>query len=126
MTAGALDVAVIPAQMKKGRPGLLLQVLAKPPRAGELEHLLFHESSTLGVRRRDLQRNSLPRRSETVATKYGPIRVKVATLPNGQSRITPEYEDCHAAAETSGAPLREIYHHVAHEAAHALHLPHSH
>lgn len=126
MDAGALDVSIIPAQMKKGRPGTLVQVLAKPQHANSLEHLLFHESSTLGVRRQEVQRNSLPRRSEAVETKFGRIRVKIATLPGGQSRITPEYEDCRQAAAESGSPLREIYHHVEHEAAHALNLPHSH
>ncbi len=126
MEAGALDVSVIPAQMKKGRPGVLLQVLAKPQHADALEHLLFHESSTLGVRRQEVQRDSLPRRSEAVDTKFGRIRVKIATLPGGQSRITPEYEDCRQAAAESGTPLREIYHHIEHEAAHSLNLPHSH
>ncbi len=126
MEAGALDVSVISAQMKKGRPGILLQVLGKPQHAGELEHLLFHESSTLGVRRSEVQRDSLPRRRETIETRFGAIRVKIATLPNGQARVTPEFEDCRQAAESSGTPLREIYHHVEHEAAHALHLPHSH
>ena len=126
MEAGALDVSVLPAQMKKGRPGILLQVLAKPQQADSLEHLLFHESSTLGVRRQEVQRNSLPRRSEVVKTKFGEIRVKIATLPGGQSRVTPEYEDCREAASKSGTPIREVYHHAEHEAAHALNLPHSH
>ena len=112
--------------MKKGRPGILLQVLAKPQQADSLEHLLFHESSTLGVRRREVQRNSLPRRSEVVKTKFGEIRVKIATLPGGQSRVTPEYEDCREAASKSGTPIREVYHQAEHEAAHALNLPHSH
>jgi hypothetical protein len=126
LEAGALDVSIIPAQMKKGRPGVLLQVLGKPQHASALEHLLFYESSTLGVRRTEVQRDSLPRRSEAIDTKFGKIRVKIATLPNGQSRVTPEYEDCRKASESSGTPLREIYHHVEHEAAHSLHLPHSH
>ena len=126
MEAGALDVSVLPAQMKKGRPGILLQVLAKPQQADSLEHLLFHESSTLGVRRQEVQRNSLPRRSEVVKTKFGEIRVKIATLPGGQSRVTPEYEDCREAASRSGTPIREVYHQAEHEAAHALNLPHSH
>lgn len=126
METGALDVSVIPAQMKKGRPGVLLQVLAKPQHADALEHLLFHESSTLGVRRQEVQRDSLPRRSEALDTKFGKIRVKIATLPGGQSRVTPEYDDCREAASKSGTPLREIYDQVRHEAAHALNLPHSH
>jgi len=126
LAAGALDVTLLPAQMKKGRPGVLLQVLAKPAHAAELKHLLFHQSSTLGVRDSTVQRDSLPRRIETVETSHGRIRVKIATLPNGQAKIFPEYEDCRLAAEHSGSPLRDIYHDVSHHAAHALHLPHDH
>ncbi len=124
MEAGALDVAVIPAQMKKGRPGLLVQVLCPPDHAAALESLLFRESSTLGVRRNEVRRDSLPRRSETIETRYGPVRVKVASLPDGGARVTPEYEDCRNAAAQSGAPLPEVYRHVAHRAAHQLGIPH--
>ena len=126
LEAGALDVTLLPAQMKKGRPGVLLQVLAKPAHAAELKHLLFHQSSTLGVRDSTVQRDSLPRRIETVETSYGRIRVKIASLPNGQAKIFPEYEDCRIAAAQTGTPLRDIYHDVSHHAAHALHLPHDH
>lgn len=126
MDAGALDVSVLPAQMKKGRPGILLQVLAKPPHADSLEQIIFLESSTLGVRRSNVQRNSLPRRTESVDTQFGKIRVKIATLPDGMAKVFPEFEDCRVASEQSGSPLREIYETVAHEAAHSLHLPHLH
>ncbi len=126
MEAGALDVSAIPAQMKKGRPGVLLQVLAKPAHADGLKHILFHESSTLGVRDTTVQRDSLPRRIETVETPFGRIRVKVAQLPNGQAKVFPEYEDCRAAAEKNSTPLREVYQQVSHHAAHAFHLPHDH
>ena len=126
LEAGALDVTLLPAQMKKGRPGVLLQVLAKPTHADGLKHLLFHQSSTLGVRDTTVQRDSLPRRVETVDTPHGRIRVKIAELPNGQAKVFPEFEDCRIAAEQSGKPLRDIYHDVSHHAAHALHLPHDH
>lgn len=124
LDAGALDVSLLPAQMKKGRPGVLLQVLAKPADAGALQHLIFHHSSTLGVRQSEVRRDSLPRRVETVETDYGSIRVKIAGLPDGKAKVFPEYEDCRAAAEAHGVSLREVYQHAAHCAAHVLGLPH--
>ena len=126
LAAGALDVSVLPAQMKKGRPGALLQVLSKPLDAAPLKHLIFHHSSTLGVRHQEVQRDSLPRRIETIETKFGPLRVKIATLPGGETKLFPEYEDCRVAAERHDTPLRDIYHHASHQAAHLLDLPHDH
>lgn len=126
LEGGALDVSLLPAQMKKGRPGVLLQVLTKPAHAEALKHLLFHQSSTLGVRQSSVQRDSLPRHIEAIETRYGTIRVKIAQLPTGLAKVFPEYEDCRAAAATHHTPLREVYQEVSHQAAHALHLPHEH
>ena len=126
MEQGALDVAILPAQMKKDRPGVLIQVLAKPSHADSLQTTLLAQTSTLGVRRSEVRRDSLPRRIETVKTKHGSIRVKIAEVPGHAAKVIPEYEDCRAAAEKSGAPLNEVFHTVKHDAAHALHLPHDH
>ena len=126
MEQGALDVAILPAQMKKDRPGILFQVLAKPAHADSLQATLLSETSTLGVRRNEVRRDSLPRRIETIETKHGSIRVKIAEIPGHAAKVIPEYEDCRTAAEKSGLPLREIFATVKHDAAHALHLPHDH
>jgi uncharacterized protein (DUF111 family) len=106
-SAGALDVTLTPTQMKKNRPGVLLRVLCKPEQVEAATLLLFEETTTLGVRRQTVERISLPRTFETVQTPYGPIRVKVATLPSGQRRM-PEYEDCRRAAEAYHVPLAEV------------------
>ncbi len=108
MAEGALDVIVIPAQMKKGRPAHVLRVLTKPADADSLERILFEETSTLGIRRTDTRRDSLPRHFETVETRYGPITVKVARLPDGETRTSPEYEDCRKAAEQHCVPLQAV------------------
>ncbi|MDP0491731.1 MAG: nickel pincer cofactor biosynthesis protein LarC [Verrucomicrobiota bacterium JB023] len=126
MDQGALDVSVLPAQMKKDRPGILLQILAKPSHADTLQNVLLAETTTLGVRRSEVRRDSLPRRIETLDTPHGPIRIKIAELPNHPAKVIPEYEDCRVAAEKSGTPLRDIYHQVQHDAAHHFHLPHDH
>jgi len=107
--SGALDVFFTPIQMKKNRPATLLSVLCRPEAAAALERILFLETSTLGVRRTNLERAWLERRSETVETPYGPVRVKVARLPDGTTKRAPEYEDCRQAAERAGVPLRVIY-----------------
>jgi pyridinium-3,5-bisthiocarboxylic acid mononucleotide nickel chelatase len=107
--AGALDVFFTPIQMKKNRPATLLSVLCRPPDVEPLEAILFRETSTLGVRRQSVERRCLERTSETVETAYGPVRVKVAHLPDGSTKRAPEYEDCKKAAEEHGVPLRLVY-----------------
>jgi uncharacterized protein (TIGR00299 family) protein len=121
---GALDVTAIPAQMKKDRPAHLIKVLAQPSDADRLEHILFEETSTLGIRRSDLRRDFLHRRFDSVETRFGPIQVKVATLPSGRLRATPEYEDCRKAAEKHGVTLQQVTHEAEHAAAHKFGIPH--
>lgn len=108
MAAGALDAMLVPATMKKGRSGVWLVVVAEPARAEDLARLVLAGTSTLGVRVRLEQRFELPRREETVATPFGEIRVKVATLPEGGERATPEFESVREAAERAGRSLREV------------------
>lgn len=108
LAAGALDVFLTPVQMKKNRPATLMSVLCRPDRVDSLSHILFAETSTLGIRRQDVMRTSLPREIRSVDTPFGPIRVKVAHWA-GSIKLAPEYEDCRAAAEAHGVPLRNVY-----------------
>jgi uncharacterized protein (DUF111 family) len=98
----------VPVQMKKSRPGALLTVLARIEDADRLAKLIFTETTTLGVRRREEQRQTLPRRWETVDTTWGPVRIKIANLNGAVSNYAPEYEDCRALAEAQHVPLRTI------------------
>jgi uncharacterized protein (DUF111 family) len=108
LEAGALDVFATPVQMKKNRPGTLLTVLAKPEDADKLSHIIFAETTTLGVRRREEVRQTLARRWETVATKFGEVRIKVASLNGSVSTYAPEYEDCRRIAEEKKVPLKTV------------------
>jgi uncharacterized protein (DUF111 family) len=110
--------------MKKDRPAQVLKVLARPEDADRLERILFEETSTLGIRRSDTRRDALHRHSDTVETRFGPISVKVAHLPNGGLRATPEYEDCRKAAEKHGVSLHTVTHEAEHAAAHKFGIPH--
>jgi uncharacterized protein (DUF111 family) len=81
--------------------------------------ILFAETSTLGVRQQLVTRHCLARTTHTVETPYGSVRVKVASLGDGQVKAAPEYEDCRRLAKASGVPLREVYR-AAEEAAKAF------
>ena len=101
--AGALDAMVIPAQMKKGRAGVLLQVIAAPEKREELIAVMFRETTTLGVRFYSAERRVQPREWVEVRIAHGMVRMK--TAPSG---FAPEYEDARRIATESGLPLKQI------------------
>ena len=107
-TAGALDVAIVPIQMKKGRPGVEISVQAHPADADALEAILFRETTTLGVRRTPMMRTVLARETHTVEWLWGPVEGKIAYLPDGSPRFTPEYDACHRIAAQHGVPLADV------------------
>ena len=108
MESGALDAYCLPIYMKKSRPAMLLTVLAGRDRVAELQSIIFAETTTFGVRRRDAWRVKLGRGVESVQTAYGPIRVKVGTQAGRVVTVSPEYDDCSRAAARSGVALRLV------------------
>jgi uncharacterized protein (TIGR00299 family) protein len=108
LEAGALDVFAIPVQMKKNRPGTLLSVLGKPEDADKLEQIIFAETTTLGVRRRTENRHVLARKWQTVSTRFGDVRIKIANLNGTVSNYAPEYEDCRRIAAEHRVPLKLV------------------
>jgi len=106
--AGALDVSLTAIQMKKGRPGVLMSVQARPADADHLEAVLFTETPTLGVRRQTVLRTVLVREPHEVTTRWGPIAGKVSHLPDGSKRFTPEYEACRELAKRNKLSLVEV------------------
>ena len=105
---GALDVFGMPVQMKKNRPGTLLTVLCKPEDAAKLTQLIFTETTTLGVRRRDEVRRTLARRWENVRTQWGEVRIKIASMNGTVTNYAPEYEDCRRIASEHRVPLKTV------------------
>jgi uncharacterized protein (TIGR00299 family) protein len=103
MEAGALDALVIPAQMKKGRPGVLIQVIAEHEKREELAAMLFRETTTLGIRFHTAERRVQSRAWLNVQTPYGVVRVKA-----GDQGFAPEYEDARQIASVTGIPLKQI------------------
>lgn len=106
--AGALDAFCTPITMKKGRPAVMVTVLAEPASADTLERVLFEETPTFGVRRHLAQRRKLQRQWEPVETPFGTIRIKTGTLGEKIVSATPEYEECRQAAQAYGVAVREV------------------
>ncbi len=108
LEAGALDVFATPIQMKKSRPGSLLTILAKPEDAAKLTEIVFAETTTLGVRRREECRQILARKWTTVPTRFGDVRIKIASLNGTVTSYAPEYEDCRRLAVEQNIPLKTV------------------
>jgi uncharacterized protein (TIGR00299 family) protein len=106
--AGAVDVWSAPILMKKGRPAIQVSALAPPAAASAVERAFFRNSTTLGLRRRALERVVLARSFIKVATKYGPVRAKLAALDGEVLGAHPEFEECRRLAGRAGVPVREV------------------
>ncbi len=105
--AGAQDVSFYPAIMKKGRPGVLVTIIAQPPLLTSLKEILFRETTTIGLRFHYIFREKLDREFVTVETEWGAVKAKKVTI-DGETRIYPEFEECKRIARISGKPLLEI------------------
>ena len=116
MAAGAADVWFTPIQMKKNRPATMLSVLCREALEPVLVTLLLRETSTLGVRVRDVARYEAEREVFEFESSLGPATVKVKRLPGEAPRVAPEYEVCRLIARERGMALAEVYRVVASEA----------
>lgn len=106
--AGALDVLYAPVHMKKNRPGTLMTIIARPQDRERLVDLVFRETTTIGVRFTEMQRECLERETVTVATPAGPVRFKVARRDGRVWNAQPEFEDLVRLANEHSRPVKEI------------------
>ncbi len=107
--SGALDVYLIPVYMKKNRPGTLVQVLCRQKDRPCISQLILSETTTLGVRYYEVEREVLERQAVTIDTVFGPVSAKKVNTPRGECRIVPEYEACREIAKRENIPLRTVY-----------------
>ena len=105
---GALEVFSQPLQMKKGRPGTLITVLAPPELAEPLRQVWWRHGSSLGVREQLLQRWALPRQQLQLQTPWGAVRLKRSQRPDGSWLSKPEAEDLMELARRHQLPLAEL------------------
>lgn len=108
MAAGARDVWFTPIYMKKNRPAYLLSVLCKPEREQALEEIIFSETSSIGLRRSELDRVIMERKEVEVETPYGKVKGKRCTFGT-ITKLAPEYDSVKALAEQAGVSMLDIY-----------------
>jgi hypothetical protein len=106
---GALDAVLVPVTMKKGRQGTRIELLCRPGDAARFEALLLRETTTIGVRRTEVSRSVLPREERSIDVLGHTVRLKVVTLPDGERRAKPEFDDVQRAALATGRSAFDIY-----------------
>ena len=107
--AGAREVHYAPIYMKKNRPGVELVVLCDDATRESIENRIFEETTTIGIRRVRMGRTVLARSFEEFQTEFGTLAAKRVRLPDGRSRIYPEYEEVVSLAERSGKSFFEAW-----------------
>jgi uncharacterized protein (TIGR00299 family) protein len=107
LAAGAHDAYLVPIIMKKGRPGILLSVLTTPARLQDVVHVIFRETTSIGLRIHHVGRRKLPRQEVTVKTSFGPVRAK-AVERDGVITLSAEYEECRRIAGERHLPLANV------------------
>jgi len=106
--AGALEVFYVPVQMKKNRPGTLLTVVARPDRRRVLADIIFRETTTIGLRYTEVERECLQREIVNVDTPLGAVRFKVAWRDGRPMNAVPEFEDCVKLATANNLSVKEV------------------
>jgi len=106
--AGALEVFYVPVQMKKNRPGTLLTVVAAPALRAALAEIIFRETTTIGLRYSEVERDCLVREHVPVDTPVGTIRMKLAWRDGRLVNAVPEFDDCAKLAAAANLPVKEV------------------
>lgn len=107
--AGASDVYLSNIIMKKGRPAIILHVICETELSDRLKEIIFTETTTLGIRSFPFRKETLQRKSETVETSLGPVRIKRSYYRDREVSCKPEADDCSRIAAEKGIPLKEVY-----------------
>jgi uncharacterized protein (TIGR00299 family) protein len=107
--AGALDVWTVPAQMKKGRPGIVFSALARPAAEADVARAMLEETTALGLRVARLSRYELEREERVVELAGGTVRVKVGLLDGKVVNVAPEHDDCVQLARATGRAVKSVW-----------------
>jgi len=105
---GALDATLTPVIMKRGRPGIVVTCLGPPAKLDPVLDVLFKETTALGVRMQQVNRQILPRRFVSVQVPGGSVRIKIAKAEAKKVKAAPEYLDCKRIAERTGRAVKDV------------------
>ncbi|HHT9113420.1 MAG: nickel pincer cofactor biosynthesis protein LarC [Planctomycetes bacterium] len=107
--AGAVDAYFTPIQMKKGRPGVIINSIVSESSLSAVELVLLNQTTTFGIRKYKVVRTILTREFKEVDSRLGKIKVKIGKYNGDIKSFSPEYEDCKRIAEERGIPLKQVY-----------------
>jgi uncharacterized protein (DUF111 family) len=108
LEAGALDASLTVKHMKKGRPGIQVQVIVRSAQLQSVQNTLFIHTPTIGIRYYPVTRTILPRHTRKIQTSFGEVRLKEVILPNGSKRYKPEMDDLDHFARLTGRPIPDL------------------
>jgi pyridinium-3,5-bisthiocarboxylic acid mononucleotide nickel chelatase len=107
--AGAHDVWLAPIQMKKTRPGTIINVLCSPSDASAIKRILLEETSTFGLRTASVMKKAIEREVIEVETRWGTVRVKIGRESGHVTSVSPEFSDCAKIAGEHSVPIKEVF-----------------
>jgi uncharacterized protein (TIGR00299 family) protein len=110
--AGASDVFLSNIIMKKGRPGIVLNVICETESADSVKNIIFTETTSLGLRTFPFRKDTLVRKLESIQTVYGQVKIKRSFYKETEVSCKPEYDDCRRIAAEKGIPLKEVYNNI--------------
>ncbi|PUU93757.1 Protein of unknown function DUF111 [Halanaerobium congolense] len=109
LNAGAKDVYLTNIMMKKNRPAQKLSVLISEAKRKQMEEIIFKETSTLGIRYREVKRSCLQRKYFKLNSSMGSVTIKAAYYNNELIKYSPEYEECSKIAKEKNINLQQVY-----------------
>jgi uncharacterized protein (DUF111 family) len=98
--------------MKKGRPGILLNVICETELADIVKKIIFTESTSLGIRTFTFKKDTLVRKFDTIQTVYGPVKIKRSFYKGNEVSYKPEYDECKRIATDKGIPVKVVYNNI--------------
>lgn len=114
--AGARDAHYTPVYMKKNRPAYQLNVICDRESVPEMEKIIFQETTTIGIRKAEMERTVLERSAGKISTSLGEAEVKICILPDGEKRCYPEYESVRRAAEENRISFQNAFEEIKRQA----------
>ncbi len=111
-SAGASDVYLSNIIMKKGRPGIILNIICETELADTVKNVIFSESTSLGIRIFTFRKDTLIRKFETIKTIYGDVNIKRSFYKGEEVSCKPEYDDCKRIALENDIPIKEVYNNI--------------
>jgi uncharacterized protein (TIGR00299 family) protein len=109
---GASDVFLTNIIMKKGRPGIVLNVICETEAAENIKNIIFTETTSLGIRTFPFRKETLTRKLESIQTIYGEVKIKRSFFKDKEVSCKPEYDDCKRIAAEKGLPIKEVYNNI--------------